>query len=224
LMTRVFEPFVTQTRGIDISPNMVSSFNARGASANFSPETVHAVVGDLFNKTDPSPAAFSVPEWHNFDIVTVGFGFHHFEDVVFAASQLKKRLRPGGVLVINDFVDGGDWLADEEGKLIEESRGNHAVHKHDHEHHDQHAHTDEKKHDIGETNPEFLKKMTDSIVVPHFSLNSVRNFLTEAGFVDVDVKTMEERVYIEFAGKKLWRTVFFGKGKRPLNDDEKSEL
>ncbi|KAL7773673.1 hypothetical protein CFE70_003639 [Pyrenophora teres f. teres 0-1] len=54
-----------------------------------------------------------IPQYFNFDIATVGFGFHHFEDVVYAAGQLKQRLRPGGVLVINDFLEGGDVLVDE---------------------------------------------------------------------------------------------------------------
>lgn len=221
---------------------MVSSFNARAASAKHSPDTMHAVAGDLFDKADPAPAALSAPEWHDFDIATVGFGFHHFDDVVFAARRLKERLRPGGVLLISDFAEGGDWLADEEGRLVEGSRGNHAVHshghghgeeegKHDnhhghhhHQHHHHHAHTDEKKHDITETSPEFLKKMNDSIVVPHFSLDGVRKFFIEAGLVDVDVKAMDDKVYIEFAGKKLWRTVLFAKGRRPLQDEGKSEL
>ena len=64
--------------------------------------------------------------------------------------------------------------------------------------------------------------MEASIVTPHFTLEHVRDFLTEAGFVDVDVVTMKERVYMEFGGAKMWRTVLFAKGRRPA--EEKSEL
>jgi hypothetical protein len=66
--------------------------------------------------------------------------------------------------------------------------------------------------------------MQDSIVVPHFTIEGVRKFFTEAGLVDVDVITMKERSYMEFAGKKLWRTILFAKGRRPFEREEKSEL
>lgn len=247
LMTRVFSPYVTQTRGIDVSPNMVTSYNSRALSAGLDQSTVHAVTGELFDKANSSPAKFSALEWHNFDLVAVGFAFHHFEDVVFAASQLRQRLRPGGVLVINDFLEGGDCLADGEGRMVEGSEGNHAVHNHGHGHSHSHGHghgneekhahgheqrelhhhhgdpqEEDKKHDTDETNDEFLKKMKDSVVVPHFTLDGVKEFFIKAGFVDVDVKAMDESVYMEFAGVKLWRTILFAKGRRPF--EEKSEL
>jgi hypothetical protein len=151
--------------------------------------------------------------------------------------MLKERLRPGGVLVINDFLEGGDVKADEEGKPIEGSEGNHAVHshggKHDHDHghgHEHghghgHGHSHEKKFaDLNDTSDEFKSKMNASIVVPHFTVEGVKKFFTEAGFVDVDVITMDEKSYMEFAGKKLWRTVLFARGRRPFEEGEKSEL
>ncbi|KAH7361256.1 S-adenosyl-L-methionine-dependent methyltransferase [Pyrenochaeta sp. MPI-SDFR-AT-0127] len=240
LMTRVFGPYVTKTQGIDISPNMVKTYNSRAREANFSEAVVNAVPGDLFDKSNPSPPELSGPEWQNFDLATVGFGFHHFEDVVHSARQLKERLRPGGVLVINDFLEGGDLLVDENGDPIPASEGNHAVHnhvhghghghgehKHEHEHghkHEQHHHEEKKKHVIDDTTPEFKKSMNASIVVPHFTIEGVRKFFTEAGFVDVDVITMKERCYMEFGGKKLWRTILFARGRRPIESMEKSEL
>jgi SAM-dependent methyltransferase len=219
---------------------MVSTFNKRVTDAGLSPSNVHATHGNLFDKADPSPAEFSSEEWHNFDLATVGFGFHHFEDVVHSARQLKERLRPGGVLVINDFLEGGDLQADEQGNMIEGSEGNHAVHshghdhkhdhdhghghKHEHHHHHHHASGEEEKHDVGDSSPEFKQKMSASVVVPHFTIDGVKKFFTEAGFVDVDVITLNERSYMEFAGKKLWRTVLVAKGRRPFNEGEKSEL
>ncbi|KAF1940679.1 S-adenosyl-L-methionine-dependent methyltransferase [Clathrospora elynae] len=236
LMTRIFGPYVTSSRAIDISPNMVTSYNARARDAGLGETVVKGVVGDLFDKSHPSPAEFESAEWWGFDVAAVGFAFHHFADVAYAAGQLKARLRPGGVLVISDFLEGGDVLAGEDGKPVLGSEGNHAAHmhghKHDdgsghaHDHHHHHHHGEEGKiHDVGEATPEFKKKMNASIVVPHFTLEGVRQFFAEAGFVDVDVKTMKERSYMEFAGKKLWRTILFAKGRRPVEDgQEKSEL
>ncbi|KAF3048303.1 hypothetical protein E8E12_011659 [Didymella heteroderae] len=260
LMTRTFGPYVTKTLGVDVSPNMVATYKSRASTAGLSKETVDAVVGDLFDKTNPKPKEFNGKEWWDFDLATVGFGFHHFEDVVHAANQLKERLRPGGALVINDFLEGGDLLADDKGNPVEGSEGNHAVHKHSHghrhhghdhkhEHHDDkghkdhshsHAHDHDHKHkddgahkhehnddsksgDFTNPNPELRKKMTDSIVVPHFTIDGVKEFFTTAGFVDVDVITLKQRSYMEFGGKKLWRTILIAKGRRPEKDG-KSEL
>lgn len=221
---------------------MVSTYNSRARAANVPDTVVNATTGNLFDKSNLSPAELSGPEWHDFDLATVGFGFHHFEDVVHAARQLKERLRPGGVLVINDFLEGGDLLADENGDPITSTEGNHAVHNHEHghdHHHGQHKHDhdhdhkhekhhhhheEETKQQLDDTTPEFKKKMNASIVVPHFTIEGVRHFFTEAGFVDVDVITMKERCYMEFAGKKLWRTILFAKGRRPLEGVGKSEL
>lgn len=251
-MTRTFGPYVTKTLGVDISPNMVATYKSRAAGAGLSKDVVDAIAGDLFDKADPQPNHLEGNEWWGFDLATVGFGFHHFEDVVYAAMQLKERLRPGGALVINDFLEGGDWLADENGKPVEGSQGNHAVHSHGHGHghrhghgHHHHGHTHEHKHahshdhaqghseataqssgkDDDFTNPSagLRKKMQDSIVVPHFTIDGVKQFFVAAGFVDVDVITLKERSYMEFGGKKLWRTILIAKGRRPEGEG-KSEL
>jgi SAM-dependent methyltransferase len=243
---------------------MVAIYNARARAAELPPSKINAAVGDLFDKDNQNPAAFQDKEYQNFDLATVGFGFHHFEDVVHAARSLKERLRPGGVLVINDFLEGGDLKADENGNPIEGSQGDHTGHIHHHHHSDhkpnreghQHQHPDQLHHGHGhdhshhhshdEQNPnsaiidlmaaksdeddptkKVRKEMNASVVVPSFTIDGVKKFFTEAGFVDVDVVLMEEKAYMEFAGRKLWRTVLFAKGRRPLGDGikmEKSEL
>ena len=95
-------------------------------------------------------------------------------------------------------------------------------HSHGNHHHEKHESHAEQKHDVSDHGAEFKKKMNDSIVVPHFTVEAVRGFFTEAGFVDVDVKLMKEMSYMEFGGKKLWRRILFAKGRRP--GENKSEL
>ncbi|EUC38914.1 hypothetical protein COCCADRAFT_352 [Bipolaris zeicola 26-R-13] len=242
LMTRIFAPYITHTTAIDISPNMISTYTSRFAAAAATapqPLTITTAVGNLFDKSDPNPSSLDAAEFRDFDLATVGFGFHHFEDVVYAAQQLKERLKPGGVLVINDFLEGGDVLVDEEGKMVEGSEGNHAVHhhghghghghKHEHEHkhdHSSHAHKHNHSHNPSDKHDSSLhSKMAASVVVPHFTIDGVREFFEKAGFVDVDVKTMKEKSYMEFGGKKMWRTILFARGRRPAGDNkEKSEL
>jgi SAM-dependent methyltransferase len=67
-----------------------------------------AVVGDLAVPSEPNPSSLSGPEFNNFDLAVVGGGFHHFEDPELAAARLVERLRPGGVLLIWDFLPHGD--------------------------------------------------------------------------------------------------------------------
>jgi SAM-dependent methyltransferase len=216
---------------------MVATSNARARAEGIPESVFKAVVGDLFDKANPSPAQFSGLEWEDFDLAIAGFAFHHFEDVIYAAKCLKERLRPGGALVITDFLEGGDLKADESGAPIPGSEGNHGVH-HNHHHHHQgqkhggddgkkanhhhhHGHHDKKDHDDDPTR-EVREEMNASIVTPHFTIDFVKNTFIKAGLVDVDVVTSKERVYMEFAGAKIWRTILYAKGRRPLED--KSEL
>ncbi|KIW26924.1 uncharacterized protein PV07_06712 [Cladophialophora immunda] len=114
----------TEYVGIDLSENMVKAYNVR-----FNPDrpstvttsssadgaaglddrldetlTARAVVGNLLDPKDPSPPHLSAPEFFNFDLVAVGLGFHHFQDIQLATQRLVERLRPGGVFLILDFV------------------------------------------------------------------------------------------------------------------------
>jgi SAM-dependent methyltransferase len=90
-------------RGLDISTEMCKTYNERFAAETAF--TAHAVQGNLLSSNSPDPEQqFAGPEWHDFDMVDVGLGFHHFEDVAGATRKLSSRLRPGGVFMIVDLV------------------------------------------------------------------------------------------------------------------------
>lgn len=98
----------TEFVGIDISANMVKEYNNRfTASSNQSQSTekinATAYVGNLTSSTDSPSSSFSTPEFSNFDLVAVGFGFHHFDNLPLTTSRLASRLKPGGILMILDF-------------------------------------------------------------------------------------------------------------------------
>ena len=97
-------PHVTQTRGIDISSRMVERYNNMAETSNLSRQTAHAVAGNLFTVEAPA-ASMLTQELYDFDIASVGFGFHHFEDTGLAIRRLAERLKPGGVVLIIDFAD-----------------------------------------------------------------------------------------------------------------------
>ncbi|KAI1392191.1 S-adenosyl-L-methionine-dependent methyltransferase [Hypoxylon trugodes] len=109
MMSRALVPYTTQCLGIDISEGMVAAYNSRAENQGLSRDEMHAVVGDLIVADEPQPAELSDSRFFGFDVATVGGGLHHFADPELAAERLVQRLRPGGVLLVWDFLPHGPW-------------------------------------------------------------------------------------------------------------------
>ncbi|KAK4125120.1 S-adenosyl-L-methionine-dependent methyltransferase [Parathielavia appendiculata] len=107
LVSRALAPYTTQCVGIDLSENMVATYNTRAENQGLAASEMHAYQGNLCVPDDPNPAAFASPEFFNFDVAAVGLGFHHFDDPSLAARRLAERLNTGGVLMIVDFMPHG---------------------------------------------------------------------------------------------------------------------
>ncbi|OAL37800.1 hypothetical protein AYO20_02977 [Fonsecaea nubica] len=123
-ITHALAARATEYVGIDLSENMVKAYNMRfnpdstntgntsslvDGSAGLDDRldenlTAHAVVGNLLDPKDPCPSHLASPEFFDFDLVAVGLGYHHFQDIQLATKRLVERLRPGGVFLILDFV------------------------------------------------------------------------------------------------------------------------
>lgn len=104
-VTNALQSHATEFIGIDISENMVAAYNTRFApkeDAEF--VNANAVVGDLLDANNPSLTYLAKPEFFNFDLVVVGLGFHHFQNLEGATQRLTSRLKPGGVFLIIDFL------------------------------------------------------------------------------------------------------------------------
>ncbi|KIV85479.1 hypothetical protein PV11_01171 [Exophiala sideris] len=108
-ITHALSSRATEYVGIDLSENMVQAYNLRFNSATTDANSgdeflnAHAEAGNLLTTEEP-PESFSGSKYHDFDLVVVGLGFHHFSDVRLATKRLVERLRPGGVFLILDFV------------------------------------------------------------------------------------------------------------------------
>ena len=76
---------------------MVNAYNER------SMPNARALIGDLLHPDGPTESV-SGPEFFDFDLAVVGFGFHHFENLPLATERLASRLKPGGVVMIADFI------------------------------------------------------------------------------------------------------------------------
>ena len=97
-------PYVTQCIGIDLTPGMVSEYNASARNQGIPESDMEAFVGNLIDSKDPAPVLLQGGQFFNFDIAVVGLGFHHFHDPALAARRLTERLKIGGVLMIVDFL------------------------------------------------------------------------------------------------------------------------
>ncbi|KAK0723707.1 S-adenosyl-L-methionine-dependent methyltransferase [Apiosordaria backusii] len=110
LVSRALAPYTTQCVGIDLSENMVATYNARAANQGLTPQEMLAHQGNLcLPPTAPSyqtqTSLFSSPDFFNFDLAAICLGFHHFDDPALAAQRLAERLKPSsGVLMILDFL------------------------------------------------------------------------------------------------------------------------
>jgi len=106
-VTAILGPRANEWKGIDLSAEMCKMYNERFASVPESdkalkPFTAHATNGNLLR--EGGDEGFGGPEWQGFDMVCIGLGFHHFEDLPLATKTLVERLRPGGVFMIVDLV------------------------------------------------------------------------------------------------------------------------
>ncbi|KAF2199358.1 S-adenosyl-L-methionine-dependent methyltransferase [Delitschia confertaspora ATCC 74209] len=269
MMSRALGPYVTSIRGMDISPKMVDVYNRNAKDAGVLGDKMFAIEADIFYRGH-NPEV-QKPEYFDFDIIAVGFAFHHFENARNAARDLYGRLRPGGALLLTEFLADGDievyngedvstkeTKRDEPGVAKAEKMPNgkgsvhhqHGFHhygahhhnshdrsSHDHgsQHHtppqkpnaqgpDQEINTPTKSLSVEDLTVTHMEDMNKSISVPSFSVPGVTLFLMKAGFVDIDVSVISGKFYMEFGGKKMYRTALLAKGRKPTVPELKSHL
>ncbi|KAK0515452.1 hypothetical protein JMJ35_001486 [Cladonia borealis] len=105
MISRALGPSVISIQALDLSSKMVSRFNELAATSEITfVRNARAIEGNLLTDEDP-PSELNGPELHNFDIVAVGGGLHHFPNPAKAIGRFAQRLRVGGVLLISDFIE-----------------------------------------------------------------------------------------------------------------------
>ncbi|KAJ4024437.1 hypothetical protein NW752_003006 [Fusarium irregulare] len=100
---------MSTVRGMDISSAMAEQYNEMALKSGYTPTKMHAVQGDIIEpESTPSPE-LNTPAYFNFDLIVMCLALHHIEDPDNMILQLSRRLRPGGILLIID------WVSDREG-------------------------------------------------------------------------------------------------------------
>ncbi|OAL48127.1 S-adenosyl-L-methionine-dependent methyltransferase [Pyrenochaeta sp. DS3sAY3a] len=100
-LSEIFGPYVSSICAIDASPIMIEKYNAKQSNFGIDPTKVRAVQADWLSSPFESTSCYP-DEFHDFDLVTVGAALHHFPDAQEAIRLLAARLKPGGVLYIQD--------------------------------------------------------------------------------------------------------------------------
>ena len=105
VVSRALGPYVASIQGLDLSTKMVERYQELASSSTVS--TVKSAIvrqGDIVAEAEPL-VEISGPDLHNFSLVVVCAGFHHFENFQRSIDRLAQRLKPGGTLLIVDFVE-----------------------------------------------------------------------------------------------------------------------
>jgi SAM-dependent methyltransferase len=205
---------------------MVSVYNRNAHNQGLAPDFMAATVGNLLDPAEPSPTQFSSPEWFNFDLAIVGLGFHHFEDPTLAAARLAERLKPGGVLMIIDFMshenhgdvqaEGGVESGSGEGSSHRHVHG--LFHAHDHGH--EHGHEEEQgrndhgsKSDQKTDGEDKYKETMKTIAHSGFSKDDIFVAFEKAGVGnDFAFDILKKDIVFRTNDRKITRQVFFARG------------
>ena len=151
--------------------------------------------GNLCVPGDENPEGFRDARFFGFDLAVVGLGFHHFDDPDLAAKRLAARLKPGGVLMIIDFM----------------AHAPHGHEDHHHHHHDSDGHAHSHGHEEGFVTEEKTDEKALRTVTHHgFSEERIREVFVGGG-VGKDF-VLEEMGQVKFGEKHGKRTLFMARG------------
>ncbi|KAK0656911.1 S-adenosyl-L-methionine-dependent methyltransferase [Cercophora newfieldiana] len=172
-------------------------------------DRMSALTGDLHD-TSKTPI-LDDPEWFGFDSLITSFALHHFDDPICSLALLKARVKPGGTVVVVD------WLKkeEEEGDNDEVAEGPAVVGRGE----SQMVGTD--RAGTGKRrkyNPENMMPVPMGRIWPGFSLRDIREDCETTGLTDVNVRIWPEEIELPrmatFGGRV---TMYISKATVPLS-------
>ena len=127
-------PYLTEIRGVDVSERMVDRYNAEAREAGVSEAQMYAVRGDLM---ESSGGPLEGQDFFNFDLIIMSMALHHIDDPKTMMAELVGRLKPGGRVVIIDWIPSDNKVTPDHGESSREQpsspgAGSGAAHHHEH--------------------------------------------------------------------------------------------
>lgn len=89
-------------RGIDLDASQADRYNneANKAYGDNAESKMFGIQGDLYHPSEN----MNGPDWENFDVAVISMALHHVADPIDMLRRLRQRLRPGGVLIVVEFL------------------------------------------------------------------------------------------------------------------------
>lgn len=122
LMVEILYHHVNSIVAVDVSQVMIQRYMAKADELGLDRAKVHVIVGNLL-VDPPEPSFFKNEEYYGFDLITVGAALHHFPSPADAIERLAERVRPGGVIYIQDLYAADVAGAKDEGTAAKRPRG-----------------------------------------------------------------------------------------------------
>ena len=166
---------------------MVDKFNIEAREAGMTEARIRAVRGDLLA---PIEGQLESQEFYDFDLAVMSMALHHVENPKIMIAKLVERLKPGGTIVIVDWIPSGRASSDSD---------NHNNHVYDH------SQADSKKDEDGQHSG------SHTITFDGFSKEQMYNIFREAGCSNNDyvLAASPSEVPPDPTGQ---RQLFFAKG------------
>ncbi|KAI1763512.1 S-adenosyl-L-methionine-dependent methyltransferase [Hypoxylon sp. FL1150] len=114
-------------RGIDVSDAMVKAYNDLARQSDIPPARMHAVRGNFLDTGDDDTTAGA--DFHEVDAIIMSMALHHAGDEQGMISNMARRLRSKGVLVVIDWMTSASDRGHESSQTSDKPDASHSISK-----------------------------------------------------------------------------------------------
>ena len=194
---------------------MVDKFNAEAREAGMSEAQMRAVRGDLLA---PADGSLGDPAFYDFDLAVMSMALHHVDDPKAMVARLVERVKPGGTVVIIDWIPSDDFPPMDSSHdhdshdSHDRPQPNHHNHNHGHSIHD-YKHTPNPHHHHNHSHGHHHHSASHTLSTSGFSQSQMREMILEAGCRDSDFVLAASPSDVPL-GRTGQKQMFFAKGTR----------
>ena len=184
---------------------MVETYNEKARKKGLFPDQMSAVQGNIVATEASSEDSISGPEYFDFDFVTMANALHHMEDPASTVGKLVQRLKPGGTLLIVEFINDQD-----DSTSSSTQAGQPDSHAHGHGHGHSHGHDHSHGHRLGNDG----KGNNAGVAHNGFTQEQLQRLFVDAGCVEVESILMDQPIKFPPVLGSFERISSFTRGKK----------